>query len=228
MDCSPPGSFVHGIFQARILEWIAVPSCKGSSQPRNQTHVSCTGKFFTIEPPGNPKIQDTQLNLNLKRIRGFLGISIFSEIFECPVFYLASLNKDSAHSWWKRGVRIVLKLHGSLWKVCYIRTVGNSTSAHRSWYIHHRGTVWVACVLLSQPTLERWSSPFRGLNLYLGGGQASRNPATEARVIHQFFHTIFMEATLNMLSMALMSIFKLQSFNPVALARLYIKFSGFI
>ena len=44
MDYSPPGSRVHGIFQARILEWIAVPSCKGASQPRNQTHVSFTGR----------------------------------------------------------------------------------------------------------------------------------------------------------------------------------------
>ena len=35
MDCSPPGSFVHGILQARILEWVAMPSSRGSSQPRD-------------------------------------------------------------------------------------------------------------------------------------------------------------------------------------------------
>ena len=40
MDCSPPGSSVHGILQARILEWVAMPSSRGSSQPRDQTHVS--------------------------------------------------------------------------------------------------------------------------------------------------------------------------------------------
>ena len=39
-DCSPPGSSVHGIFQARILEWIAVPCFRGSSQPRDRTYVS--------------------------------------------------------------------------------------------------------------------------------------------------------------------------------------------
>ena len=46
MDYSPPGSSVHGIFQARILEWVAISSCRGSFQPRNQTHVStsCTGR----------------------------------------------------------------------------------------------------------------------------------------------------------------------------------------
>ena len=47
MDCSPPGSSVHGILLARILEWVAMPSSRGSSQPRDQTHisyVSCIGR----------------------------------------------------------------------------------------------------------------------------------------------------------------------------------------
>ena len=41
MDCSPPGSFVHGISQARILEWVAISFCRGYSRPRDQTHISC-------------------------------------------------------------------------------------------------------------------------------------------------------------------------------------------
>ena len=40
MDCSPLGSFVHRIFQARILEWVAVPFFKGSSQPKDQIRIS--------------------------------------------------------------------------------------------------------------------------------------------------------------------------------------------
>ena len=48
MDCSPPGSSVHGILQARALEWVAMPSSSRSSQPRNQTRVSCIAcRFFT-------------------------------------------------------------------------------------------------------------------------------------------------------------------------------------
>ena len=43
---SPPGFSVHGIFQARILEWVAISSCKGSSQPRDQTRVSCIGRHI--------------------------------------------------------------------------------------------------------------------------------------------------------------------------------------
>ena len=43
------------ILQARILEWIATPSSRGSSETRDQTHVSCiAGRFFTFEPPGKP------------------------------------------------------------------------------------------------------------------------------------------------------------------------------
>ena len=48
MDCSPPGSSVHGILQARILEWVAMPSSKGSSWPRNRSHISylsCIGRW---------------------------------------------------------------------------------------------------------------------------------------------------------------------------------------
>ena len=48
-DYSPPGSSVHGILQARILEWVAIPFSRGSSQPRDQTQVFCiAGRFFTI------------------------------------------------------------------------------------------------------------------------------------------------------------------------------------
>ena len=48
MDCIPPGSSVHGIFQGRILEWVAFPFSRGSSQPRDRTQVSRTaGGFFT-------------------------------------------------------------------------------------------------------------------------------------------------------------------------------------
>ena len=49
MDCSLPGSSVHGIFQARILEWVAIFFSRGSSWPRDRTRVSCiVGRRFTI------------------------------------------------------------------------------------------------------------------------------------------------------------------------------------
>ena len=49
MDYSLPGSSVHGIFQARVLEWVAISFSRGSSRPRDRTQVSCTaGRHFTI------------------------------------------------------------------------------------------------------------------------------------------------------------------------------------
>jgi len=51
MDCFPPGPSVHGILQARILEWVAIPFSRGSFQPRDQSQVSyLAGRFFTISP----------------------------------------------------------------------------------------------------------------------------------------------------------------------------------
>ena len=48
IDCSPPGSSVRGILQARILEWVAISFSRGSSQLRDQTQVFCiAGRFFT-------------------------------------------------------------------------------------------------------------------------------------------------------------------------------------
>ena len=49
MDCGSPSSSVHGILQARILEWVAIPFSRESSQPRDWTQVSSNaGRFFTV------------------------------------------------------------------------------------------------------------------------------------------------------------------------------------
>ena len=58
MDCSPPGSSVHKISQARTLEWVAISSSRGYSWPRVWTQVSCvsciTGGFFTAKSLEKP------------------------------------------------------------------------------------------------------------------------------------------------------------------------------
>ena len=54
MDYGLPGSSVHGIFQARILECVAISFNKGSSLPKDRTWISCiSGRFFSTEPPGS-------------------------------------------------------------------------------------------------------------------------------------------------------------------------------
>ena len=64
MDCIPPGSSVHENFQARILEWVAISSSRGSPWPRDRTHFSVSpglaGRFLTAAPPGKPCVTATR------------------------------------------------------------------------------------------------------------------------------------------------------------------------
>ena len=58
MDCSPSGSSVHGISQVRILEWVAISSSRGSSQPGIESmSLALAGGFFTTEPAGKWKVK---------------------------------------------------------------------------------------------------------------------------------------------------------------------------
>ena len=75
MDCNPPGSSVHGILQARILEWVAIPFSRGSFLPGDQTcaaYISCIdGGFLTTEPPGKSFPEATTFQLvTLKNMYG--------------------------------------------------------------------------------------------------------------------------------------------------------------
>ena len=58
MDCSPPGSSVHGILQARILEWVAIPFSRRSSRPRDRTRGLPHYGLYSLpsKPPGKPSL----------------------------------------------------------------------------------------------------------------------------------------------------------------------------
>ena len=72
MDCSPPGSSVHRILQARIMEWIAIPFSRVTSWPRDQTWVSyITGKFFTIWAHQGSPVSGTKSSLPSKVAKCF-------------------------------------------------------------------------------------------------------------------------------------------------------------
>ena len=84
-NCSPPGSSVHAILQARILEWVAMPSSRGSSQPRDGTHVSCLGRrvLYHLVPPGKPwREGEFWLGLTLCPIENRPGISQWQFIWQ--------------------------------------------------------------------------------------------------------------------------------------------------
>ena len=87
MDCSLPGSSVHGMLQVRILEWVAIPFSKRSFQPWDWTWVSCiAGKFFTVwatreaarqKPPSGQEwswsIRSSQSRSGRARLRAWRG-----------------------------------------------------------------------------------------------------------------------------------------------------------
>ena len=68
--CSPPGSSVRGILQARILEWVALPSSRDLSDPgieqASLTSPALAGGFFTIRAPGKPRLCDRSFVLGLR------------------------------------------------------------------------------------------------------------------------------------------------------------------
>ena len=93
MDYSPPGSSVHGILQARILEWVAVSFSKGCSWPRDPTWDSCIGRQIlyhsaTWEGFSRPFIFKMALRFDTVRRLDFLFLFFFSPYFS--FFYFPS------------------------------------------------------------------------------------------------------------------------------------------
>ena len=73
VDCSPPGSSVHGILQARVLEWVAISFSRGSSQPRDRTRVSCiAGRRFNLWTTREAKLWEITKRLD-KNLAQFLA-----------------------------------------------------------------------------------------------------------------------------------------------------------
>ena len=99
MDSSLPGSHVHGISQARILQWITTSSSKGSSQPRDQTWISCIGRrlLISLVPPGEP-----QYNVISHNSSYYLKMLYVSEIITvyCLLYYIKLL---LGLPWWLNG-----------------------------------------------------------------------------------------------------------------------------
>ena len=94
MDCSLPGSFVHGIFQARTLEWVLISFSRGSSQSRQQPCIFCiSGRFFTSESPGKPCSLVGWWDTNTLEI-------VFFMTFQIPQVYTLACSNNSVNSLW--------------------------------------------------------------------------------------------------------------------------------
>ena len=101
MDCSQPGSSVHGIFQARILEWVAIPFSRGSSQPRNQTWVShISGRFFTVWATREAQIYHTAAHVSLSYAYLYIKIYMLIVGLPCPLLSQEVCSNSGPLSQW--------------------------------------------------------------------------------------------------------------------------------
>ena len=86
MDWGPRGSSVHGIFQARILEWVPIPFSRGSSQPRDGTCVSyIADRFFTISATGEAQLTGASLLVTFGQRNVYSKILCFLLNFMSPL-----------------------------------------------------------------------------------------------------------------------------------------------
>ena len=95
LDHSPPGSSVHGILQARLLEWVAISFARGSSQPRDQTLVSwIAGRFFTIWATRKAPqvVQWLRIHLPMQ------GTQVQSLVWKDPMYHVTT--KPVHHNYW--------------------------------------------------------------------------------------------------------------------------------
>ena len=132
MDCSLPFSSVHGILQARILDWVVISSSRGSSQPRAQTRVSCIGRqiLYCLSHQGSPvhhtsvkKIKKKRQRNQKKRDRAF-GWDIIAceaewrpwgsrKAFSCPRILLHHFHRT--HKWVAAPESCVIHMVGMGW-----------------------------------------------------------------------------------------------------------------
>ena len=104
MVCSPPGSSAYGILQARILEWVAISSSRGSFWPRDWTWVSlssCTaGRFFTTAPPGKLRLAftvDSKWKALLFQMPKISPSGLPLTQTDCSVFHTCPQEKTPSH-----------------------------------------------------------------------------------------------------------------------------------
>ena len=129
MDCNLPGSSVHGIFQARILEWVAISFCRRSSQPRDWAQVShIVGRLSTIW--ATREVYNTVLHIN----SGFPGCTSGKEsISQCRRCKSCGFDPWGR---WSPGVGYGNSLHYLAWRMPWTEQPGGTwfIGSHRIGY----------------------------------------------------------------------------------------------
>ena len=142
--CSPPGSSVHGILQARRLEWLAMPSSRGSSRTREWTWVSCTaGRFFTVWDTKEAHVYDMyEMELRLKiQYTAHMHRHIHAHTFSARVcswdirFKKTSSSLSAFGFTVKKDVKLLshVRLFATLWTVAHQAPLSMAFSRQEYW-----------------------------------------------------------------------------------------------
>ena len=101
-DCSLSGSSVHGIFQTRILEWVAISSSRGSFQLRDGTRISCfsciAGRFFTTEPHQGSPAMYIYIAISINYLPTYLPIIQVVQLSSSVLSYIGDLASSPCFS----------------------------------------------------------------------------------------------------------------------------------
>ena len=156
-NCSLPRSCVHGILQARILEWIAIPFSRAFSWPRDRTQVSCiVGRFFTIWATG-------KIHLERYSQMGKLGLELYT-IWDPTLCWCEERPRFQSESNLSFGTRYSLRAGfpgGSEGKE--EDGQNNKAGLVNTWHKH--GTVQILNSALSQvPEISGWSNDILAFN----------------------------------------------------------------
>ena len=158
MDCSLPGSSVHGIFQARILEWVAISFSRRSSRPRDWTQVFCVvGRRFTVWATGKSKVL-----VGFQITWGHVGLS------ECKLFSLRRTFSRAFHLlclenylfvYWKLVGLQCWSSHRRRWAhilLCHLPLVWSSLGPSMLQMVIFHSFLWLSNIPLSLPWWLRW------------------------------------------------------------------------
>ena len=148
MDCSLPGSSVHGILQARILEWVAIPFSRESSRLRDWTRVSCTAdRFFTVWATKEEKMSWFELNFVDKYI--FFTLPPFQLHFLVPFlmdlnFLLIIENSYMAHYIANNTIKLYNNLLSLLW-IFYVLLYIHNFSMFQNYHHFECSNLTIGC-----------------------------------------------------------------------------------
>ena len=150
MDCSPPGSSVHGIIQARILEKVSISSSRASSQHRNKTHISCIGRWIlypwatwkapkSLKVPGKDNVAVKQWLVRWKGERNTSEVTFVNWRFQLKHYcHLNCSLKNTSSSDSQKDVQSGLTF------ICLLETTWREQWNQRCWHCSH--PKWYGCV----------------------------------------------------------------------------------